>query len=98
MCAAYIPPHSASSTLWAVYKLIMEATHCPPPASWVLILPTSEGQKAESTLSQVLRIEPQVVSTVLAAAQQFNHSATRLLSRDSVPPPPPQLQATYMLP
>ena len=29
-CAAYIPPHSASSTLWVVYKLIMQATHCPP--------------------------------------------------------------------
>ena len=28
--AAYIPPHSASSTLWAVYKLIMQGTHCPP--------------------------------------------------------------------
>ena len=25
--AAYILPHSASSTLWAVYKLIMQATH-----------------------------------------------------------------------
>ena len=28
--AAYIPPHSASNTLQAVYKLIMQATHCPP--------------------------------------------------------------------
>ena len=25
--AAYIPPHSASSTLWAVYKLITQATY-----------------------------------------------------------------------
>ena len=30
-CAAYILPHSASSTLWVVYKLIMQARHCPPP-------------------------------------------------------------------
>ena len=29
-CAAYIPAHSASSTLWKVYRLIMQATHCPP--------------------------------------------------------------------
>ena len=41
--AAYMLPHSASSTLWAVYKLIMQATHCPPQASWVLILLISEG-------------------------------------------------------
>ena len=54
MCAAYIPSHSPSSTLWEVYKLIMLTTHCPlPPASWVLILPTSEGWKAEWTLSRL---------------------------------------------
>ena len=63
----------ASSTLWAVYKLVMQATHCTPPTSWVLILLTSEGQKAESTLSRLSGIEPGVVSTVLAAVQQFNH-------------------------
>ena len=79
--AAYILPHSASSTLWAVYKLIMQATHCPPPAGWVLILPTSEGSKAESTLSWLPGTEPQVVRTILAAVQQFNHCATRLYIR-----------------
>ena len=42
--AAYIPPPGASSTLWAVYKLMMQDTHGPPaPASWVLVLPTLEG-------------------------------------------------------
>ena len=73
-CAAYIPPHSASSTLWAVYKLIMLHI-APPPGSWVFILPTLEGVNLEL----LPEIEPQVVSTVLAAVQRFNHCAMRRL-------------------
>ena len=61
-----------------VFKLVMQATHSPTPTSWVFILPNLEGQKAESTLSQLPGIEPQVVSTVLAAVHWFNHCATRL--------------------
>ena len=69
-CAAYIPPHSASSTLWAVYKLIMQATHCPP-------------SKLGTHFTDLRRIEgwvgywdwTQVLSTVLAAVQWLNHCA-----------------------
>ena len=53
----------------------------PHPANWVLILPTSEGKKAESTLSRLPGIEPWVMDTVLTVVQQFNHYTTRLLHR-----------------
>ena len=56
--AAYIPPHSASSTLCVVYKLIMQATHWPPQQAGYSFCQPQKDRRLSQPLAGYLGLNP----------------------------------------